>query len=89
MLYKPWDYKVQPNKQPSYQPVSDCTYWPILGSFNNCNIIKFTNKTTSNEDFGTVHKVVPDGISENNTSLKKIWKYGDINAVDSTKMGIM
>ena len=35
MLDKLWAYVVDPNKQPSYQPVVDCTYCPVLDSFNN------------------------------------------------------
>ena len=37
----------------------------MLVTFNNCNIIQFTNKITPSEDFDDIHKVVLDGISEN------------------------
>ena len=46
MLDKPWVRGSEPTSQPRYQPVEYCTYWPVLGYFNNWNIIKFTNKTT-------------------------------------------
>ena len=69
MLDKSWDYCVEPTKQPCYQPVVDCTYWPVLGSLNNWNIINFTNKTTPSGDFDTVHEVVLDGISKIMASL--------------------
>ena len=86
MLYKPWSYNVDPNKNSHYQPVDDCTYQPVLCSFNNCNIVQFTNKTTSIEDFGAVYKVVCDGIIENMASLVQLGKYGAINAEDPTTM---
>ena len=38
----------------------------MLGSFNNWNIIKFINETTSSEGFDEVHKAVLDVISEKN-----------------------
>ena len=43
MLDKIWAYGVEPTKHPRYQPVTYCTYWTVLGSFDNWNIIKFTN----------------------------------------------
>ena len=33
-----------PNRQPHYQLVEYFKYQPVLGSFNNWNIIQFTNK---------------------------------------------
>ena len=59
----------------------------MLGSLNNWNIIQFTNKTTTNEDFYAVHKVVLDGISDNMSALVQNGKYGAINTTDPTKMG--
>ena len=47
MLDKPKSYKVNPNKHPHCKPVVDYIYWHVLGSFDNWNIIQFTNKTTS------------------------------------------
>ena len=87
MLNNPWAYKVDPNKQPRYQPVVECTYWPVLGSFNNWNITQFTNKTISSEDFYAAHKVVLGGISDNMEFLVQFGKYCAINVVDSTTMG--
>ena len=83
---KPYTYGVDPTKKPRYQPVEDCTYWPILVSLNNWNTIQFTNKLTSNKDFNVVNKVVLDGTSDNMVSLLYIGKYGAINVVDPTKM---
>ena len=59
----------------------------MLGSFNNCNIIQFTNKTTSSEVFDAVHKGVLDGTGDNMASLVKLGKYDPINVADPTKMG--
>ena len=59
----------------------------MLGSLNNWNIIQFTNKIKSSEEFDELHKVVLDGISENTASLVQFGKYGDINAEDPTTMG--
>ena len=87
MLDKKWSYKFDPNKHPCYQPVFDCRHWPVLGSFNNRNIVQFTNKTTSSEELYAVHKVVLGGISDNMASLVKLVEYGDINTVDPTTMG--
>ena len=86
MLDKPWAYDVDTTKNPRYQPVFGCMYCPVLGSFDNCNIIQFSNKTTESEYFDVVHKVVIDGISDNITSLVQLGKYGSIIAADTTTM---
>ena len=87
MLYKPWVINSDPIRQPRYQPVEYCTYWPVLVSFNNWDIVKFTNKSTTNEDFDEVHKVVLDSISDNMYALVQNGKYGEINTADPTTMG--
>ena len=58
----------------------------MLRSFNNCNIIQFTNKITSSEDSNEVHNVVIDRISENMDSLAQLGKYGAIKEEDPTTM---
>ena len=65
MLDKPWVIGSEPTRQPRYQHVEECTYWTVLGSSNNWNIIQFTNKTTREEDFAAVNKFVLDSISDN------------------------
>ena len=57
------------SEQPSYQTVLEQTYWSLLVTFNKWNIIKFTNKTKSSEEFDEAHKVVLDGINANMASL--------------------
>ena len=80
MLDKPWAYGIDLTKQPRYQPVEDFTCWLALGSINNWNIIHFTNKTTSSEDFDEVHKFLLHVISANMESLVYTRKYNAINA---------
>ena len=86
-FYNPWAYGYDPTKQPCYQPVVGCKYWPELGSSNNWNIIRFNNKTTPSEYIYTVHKLVIDGISYKMDSLVQLYKYGAINAAEPTTMG--
>ena len=35
MLENPWIYGIPSKKQARYQPVTSCTYWPVLVSYNN------------------------------------------------------
>ena len=76
-----------PTRKPRYQNVEDCTCWPVVGSFNNWKIVQFTNKTTTNEDFNALHKVVVYGISDNMSSLVQNRKYDAINIVNPTTIG--
>ena len=43
-----------PNKQPNYKPTKDCTYWTVLGSFNNCNMIGFAEKKRYSDEMKIV-----------------------------------
>ena len=69
MLNKTWISGITPKKQARYQPVTNCTYWPVLGSYNNWNIIEITPKPIPFEAFDEIDKVVLDRISENMASL--------------------
>ena len=69
MLDKPWISGLPSEKQERYKPVTKCTYWALLGEFNNWNIIDFSSKSTSSENFDAIHQVVLDGISDNMASL--------------------
>ena len=64
----------------------DFTYWPLLGSLNKWNIIHFTNKKTSSEDFDEMHQLVLHGISDNIASQVYTGKYGAISAEDPTTL---
>ena len=80
ILENPWEYSVDPNIHPRYQPIVDYTYEPVLGSLNTWSIIQFTNKIIDHGDFDEVHKVVIDSISDNMASLAQVGKYGAISA---------
>ena len=84
ILYKPWISGILSKKQARYQPVINCTYWPVLGSYNNLNIIELTPKSTHFEAFDEMHKVVIDRISENMALLVQSGIYGAINTDDTT-----
>ena len=79
MLDKNWIYGITPKKQARYQPVTTCIYWPVLGSYNNWNIIDITLKSTPFEAFDEINKVVLAGISENRASLVQPGMYGAIH----------
>ena len=66
-------------KQARYQPITNCTYWPVLGSYNNWNIIELTPKSIPFEAFDDINKVVLDRISENMAPLVQSGMYGAIN----------
>ena len=59
----------------------------MLGSFNNWNIVQFTNKIASIKDFYEVHKVVLERISDDMASLVQLVKRGAINSSETTTMG--
>ena len=73
------DIFIPSDKQDRYKPVTKCTYWPVLGSFNNWNIIELLSKSTSSNKFDEIHQVVLDGISDNMASLVESGKYEAIN----------
>ena len=87
MLDKPCISGILSTKQARYQPVTNCTYWPVLGSYNNWNIINLTTKSIPFEAFDEIHKVVLDGISENMASSVQSGMYGAINTYETTKNG--
>ena len=59
----------------------------MLVTYNNWNIIKFTNKNTYKEDFNEIHKVSLDGTSENIIFLVHIGKYGVTTTIYPITMG--
>ena len=65
MLEKPCISVIPSDEQESYKSVTKCTYWPVLGSFNNWNIIQLSHKSTPSDAFDEIHQVVLDGISDN------------------------
>ena len=87
MLDKHWISVIPSDKQERYKYVTKCTYWPVLVSFNNWNIIKLSLKSTSSDTFDEIHQVVLGGISDNMASLFQSSKYGDINTTDTSTNG--
>ena len=79
ILEKPWVHGFPPQQHPHYQPVTDFTYWQLLGSFNNWNINTLSHKETTSEAFEKICQVVLDGISDNMASLVRYGKYGATN----------
>ena len=63
MLDKHWISGIPSDKQDQYNPVINCTYWPVLGPFENLNIIQFSQKSTPYDAFDEIHQVVLYGIS--------------------------
>ena len=88
MLDKPWIYGILSDKQESYKHFTKCTYWTVLGAFNNWKIILLSSKSTSSDTFDEIHHVVLDGISDNMASLFESVKYGAINTTDTSTNGL-
>ena len=65
MLDKPWIFGIPPDEQERYKTVTKCTYWPVLGSFKNWNIIQLSQKSTPADAFDDINQVVLDGIIDN------------------------
>ena len=63
MLDKPWISGIPSNKKERYKPVTKYTYWTVLGSFDNWNIIPLSQKSTPYDTFDEIHQVVLYGIS--------------------------
>ena len=80
-------YGIPSDKQERYKPVTKCTYWTVLGYFNNWNIIQLSQKWTPSDAFDEIHQVVIDGISDCMASLVESVKYGNINTTDTTTNG--
>ena len=87
MLDKPFISGISLDKQERYKHVTKCTYWPVLGSFNNWDIILLSSKSTSSDIFDEIHQVVLDGISDSIASLVESGKYGAINTTDKSTNG--
>ena len=87
MIDKPWISGIPLDEKERYKPVTKCTYWPVLWSFNNWNIIQLSQKSTPSDAFDQIHQVVLDGISDNMSSLVESGKYGAINKTDTATNG--
>ena len=83
MLDKPWISGTPSDKKERYKPLTNCTHWPVLGSFNNWNIIQLSPKSTPYDTFNEIHHIVLDGIIDNVALLVESGKYGAINTNDT------
>ena len=84
MLDQPWISVIPSKTQSLYQPVTYCTYWTVIFSYNNCNIIHLSLKSIPSEVFEEIQQVVLDVISDNIASLVQYGKYVTINTSDTT-----
>ena len=87
MLDQPWAPVMTSQQQPHYQPIKYCTWWHVLGSFDNCNTLQLSRKATYCEEIDRINQVILDGISDNMAALVQTGKYGAINTRDKTTMG--
>ena len=87
MLEKPWISDIPPDEKERYKPVTKCTYWPLLGYFNNWNITPLSQKSTPSDAFDEIHQVILDEISNNMDLLVESGKYGAINITDKKPNG--
>ena len=55
MLEKPCKSGTQYTQKLCYKSVTDCIYWPLLGTCNSWNISTFSNKSTPSEEFHETH----------------------------------
>ena len=69
ILDKPRISGIPPNEQEIYKTVTNFTYWPVLGSFNNWNIIQLSHKSTPSDAFDEVCQGILDGISDHMASF--------------------
>ena len=79
MLENIWMSGISSYKQEHYKPVTKCTYWPVLGPFNNSKIIQLSHKSNPYDKFYETHRFFLDGISEIMDSLVEQGKYGAIH----------
>ena len=87
MTEEPWISGIPPDEQDCYKPVTKCTYWQVLGYFNNCNMTQLSQKSTPSDTFYEIQQVVLDIISDNMASLVESGKYVTINKTDTTTNG--
>ena len=83
ILDTPWIYGISLDKQERYKSDTKCTYWPVLGAFNNCIIIQLSSRSTSSDTFDEIHQFFLDGISDNMESLVESGIYGAIDTTDT------
>ena len=83
---KTWVHCLTPQQKLRCQPVIDWTYWPLLGSFNNWNIITLSHKATTSDVFEEINQVLLDVVIYMMASLVQSSKYIAINKTDTLTM---
>ena len=81
---KNFGFLIYNQKQARYQPVTYCTYWTVLGSYNNSNFIHLRPKSTHFDAFDEIHQVILDRIGDHMASLVQSVKHGSTNTADTT-----
>ena len=69
ILDKTWISGIPSDEKERYKYVTKCTYWTVLGSFKNWNIIQLSHKPTPSDAFNEIHQVVLDVMNNNMASL--------------------
>ena len=87
MLDKPWISSIPKYEQERFKPVTKYIYSPALGSFNNCNNILLSQKSTPSDAFDEIQQVLLDGISDIMDSLFESGTYGAVNTTDTETHG--
>ena len=87
MIGQPCISCIYSKKQARYQPVTNCTSWPVLVSYKNWNIIHLSHKSTHLYAFKEIHKFGIDRISDNMVSLGQSDKYASVNTSVTTTNG--
>ena len=82
------DLRSSVNKKGTLPTCHQFTYWPVLGTYKNWNIINLKPKSIPSEAFDKIHQVVLDIISESMASLVQLDMYGAINTNDTTTNGL-
>ena len=48
---------ITPDEQEHYKHITKYTYWPVLGSFNNWNLVQLSQKSSPSDAFDWIHQV--------------------------------
>ena len=87
MIELTWTPSVKEHQQPHSQHAKYFTYWPVLGYFNNWDIIQLSHRETWFEEIDRINQVVLDSISYNMDVLLHTGEYDVTNTTDTTTMG--
>ena len=66
MLDKHWTPNMPPQQKPHCQPVTECTYWPVIGDLQHFYIF---HESSSIDNFENIYQNFLDGIIGNMIAL--------------------